>query len=794
MARAVTDILRGVRFIGLSTTLASLRYAVRRSRQDARYRRTSRHGETLAPGKITQACSIPQGARFYFEQAELEILYLAPDLIRVSWTPGEPPVPYAISDRSWEGDTVELVEQDGLWCLEGTQYYVEVKLTGEIHYATKDRRTLREELAPRRKDQCWELEVNIPEEAVILGLGERAAGLNLRGNNFRFWNLDPGGSYPAGRDPLYLCIPVYLVLQDAGSYLVFHENAHDGQISFGERAQLNFERGMLRSYWMPGPPRHALARYSDLTGRSPLPPRWALGYHQSRWGYSSQDEVCSLAARFNELDLPLDAIHLDLDYMRGKRVFTIDENRFPDLTPMAADLETHGVHLVTILDPGVKVERGFDVYESGQMQDAFCRLPGGQLAQAPVWPGWSVFPDFSKHAARMWWTALYPRLLDHGISGIWHDMNEPSAFSAWGEPTLPLATQHSLDGQAGDHRSGHNLYGLLMNQTGFEALRLHNPGARPFLLSRSGWAGVQRYAWIWTGDTESSWEMLSRTIATLLGLGVSGIPFVGSDIGGFSGKPSAELYLRWLQMAAFTPFFRTHSSLGTPRREPWSFDDETLRAVRAALQLRRRLMPYIYTQVWHSCQEGIPLMRPMFWDDPNDPSLWEIDDQFMLGDALLVAPVVTPGATERSLSLPSGTWYVIESGEILNGPARITLPVVLDRIPILVKGGSVLPLDEESGLNLLLALPGEGEAGLHYQDAGDGYGEWQLDRYMLETTGNGVTLSRNIEGNYPLAYAQISLEPVGWKVADVEIDGRILTPEAGRFQVNTFAKLLLHLD
>ena len=395
MARSSLDILRGIRFIGASNTFATIRYAIRQARLNRSGTKGLRDSTAIPPGDLLHVHPIPQGARFTFERAALEILFLAPDLIRTSWTPGEPPVPYAITDRSWEGDLVDVSKRDGHWRVAGTQNALEVSLAGEVSYVASDRRMLRQEGIPVKSGNAWEVETHLPEKTVVLGLGERAAGLNLKGGSYRFWNLDPGGSYAPGHDPLYACIPAYFVLQEAGSYLVFYENAFDGRLDLSEHARLRFEQGMLRSYWIPGKPAHALSRYAELTGKAPLPPRWALGYHQSRWGYRTQQEVLELAAQFEEHGLALDAIHLDLDYMHGKRVFTVSEKRFPNLHGMVADLASQGIHVVTILDPGVKIERGFDVFESGQREDAFCRLPGGRLAQAPVWPGWSAFPDFT---------------------------------------------------------------------------------------------------------------------------------------------------------------------------------------------------------------------------------------------------------------------------------------------------------------------------------------------------------------------------------------------------------------
>jgi len=793
MARGLIELVRGIRFMGLATIIASVRYAIARDRANSRLLKESGVQQPVAVGRLQSAARAVNGAGFVFEHAKLEVEFLAPDVIRCSWTPGTPPVPYAIDDFAWPGDAVELSEVDGTWVFRGSRYQLEVRSSGDLRYASADGSVLREDSAPLLTGTSWSMGSKLAPEAVVVGLGERAAGLDLRGKRYRLWNLDPGGSYGADHDPLYLSIPVYFVLQHQGSYLLFHENSHDGWIEFDERIQVAFTGGMLRTYWIPGEPEHALARYSDLTGHPPLPPRWALGYHQSRWGYRTGEEIRELAVRFGEHDLPLAAIHLDLDYMEGKRIFTVDGNRFPELDSLAGELLKRDIRLVAIIDPGVKVERGYRVFSSGLERQVFCRRRNDRLQQAPVWPGWCAFPDFSSPETRAWWGEQYTDLLAAGIAGIWHDMNEPAAFSAWGELTLPLDTQHNLEGQLGDHRSGHNLFGLLMDRAGFEALRRHRPERRPFLLTRSGWAGVQRYAWAWSGDTESSWQMLKRTIGTLLGMGMSGLPFVGSDIGGFSGRPDAELFLRWLQLAAFTPFFRTHSALGTERREPWAFDEPTLAAARKTLKLRQQLMPYIYSQAWLACARGVPMMRPLFWADPQDEALWPIDDQFMFGENLLVAPVLQSGIEERQVRLPAGDWIDFRSGRAVQGPGEITLPVDIDHIPLLVRGGTLLPLDDHDLLTLRLYLPGpDGEACLLYSDAGDGYGAGRLERYEIAKDAAGVRLRCRAEGDFPLR-KPLRLELGSGTASTLTADGKAVKAEQGAFILEPFDELEIRL-
>ena len=411
---------------------------------------------------------------------------------------------------------------------------------------------------------------------------------------------------------------------------------------------MRFAGGILRRYLVVGEPAHLLDRYTELTGRPALPPRWALGYHQSRWGYKNDADVRAVTDGFAKLGIPLSAVHLDIDYMRGFRVFTVDPRRFPDLGRLSADAGVKGARVVTIVDAGVKIDPDYDVYREGRDQHRFCTDPNGHVAEGVVWPGRSAFPDFTDAATRSWWAGKYRTLTDAGVAGIWHDMNEPTSIALRGDPTLPLSTRHHFDGRGGDHAEGHNLYGLLMNRAGHEGLRQAREGSRPFIVSRSGWAGMQRYAWNWTGDVASTWQSMRQQVATVVGLGLSGVPYSGSDIGGFSGVPDDELYIRWMQMSVFMPYCRTHSVRGVPPREPWCFGDESRRIVAGWIRFRYRLLPYLYTLAHEASASGAPLIRPLWWSGPGVPTPGaatglDADDAFLLGDALLVAPVVGAG-------------------------------------------------------------------------------------------------------------------------------------------------------
>ncbi len=388
-----------------------------------------------------------------------------------------------------------------------------------------------------------------------------------------------------------------------------------------------------------------------------------------------------------------------------------------------------------------------------------CQLPNGQTMRGLVWPGWVAFPDFTRPATRAWWGDLYPPLLDAGIDGFWHDMNEPTCFAAWGPTTFPTQTRHDLEGIGGDHTTAHNLYGLQMDRAGFEALRSLQPDRRPFLLTRAGWAGVQRYAWHWTGDTVSSWEDLQMTLPSLLGLSLSGIIFSGSDIGGFNGQPDSELYLRWFALSSLVPFLRVHSAATAPPREPWRYGSEVVRQVRQLLEFRQSLTPYLYTLAAEAAQGGLPWMRPVFWFDPSDSRLWDIEDSFGLGSHLLAAPILGPGLTTRGLILPSGGWYDYwDDGRRLEGGACVTLPAASVTPPLLMREGSVLTTQEGNRLILTLCLPQTGEAhGTLYSDSGDGYGPSRWDRFDATGDGNTWRLSWSTEGDYPFDYQDIQI-------------------------------------
>lgn len=774
----IRQIADGVRFLGWKTILRSVVFA--RYRDNWSPQRRSPQAEPSLIGKLNEMHDIERGAELTFDRAVLRVEFLADDLVHLTWSPGKRSPGYAIAQRMWPAVVPSRMRGDGHIIFSSSKLSLRLEDSGAVAFYDPDGNLLRQDDPPQLSGEGWTLQSALRPGERIFGLGERSVGLNLRPGRYRLWNADPSGGYLPGHDPLYMSIPVYSGLHPEGAYMVFYNNPHDGWLRLGDRAEIEFSAGELDTYFIAGPLDSALARFLELTGRPPMPPRWALRLHQSRWGYRSQEDIQAVLDGYRFHELPLGAIHLDIDYMHGYRVFTVDSDRFPDMPGLADRVHNAGVRLVAILDPGVKQTDDYQVYSSGVEGGHLCQLPNGQIMRGLVWPGWVGFPDFTHPATRAWWSSLYRRLLDLGIDGFWHDMNEPTCFAAWGETTFPSSVRHDLDGIGGDHADAHNLYALQMNRAGFEGLRSLQPDQRPFLLTRSGWAGVQRYAWHWTGDTVSSWEDLQMTVPSLLGLSLSGILFSGCDIGGFNGHPDPNLYLRWFALGCLVPFCRVHSAVSAPPREPWRYGPDMVQDVRQLLAFRESLMPYVYTLSADAAEQGQPLMRPVLWFDPADSRLWSIEDSFALGPHLLAAPILHPDCSSRELYLPSGGWYDFwDEDRRLVGGAQATLPASRSLPPLLVREGSILPTREGSTLILTLYLPESGEAhGSLYGDSGDGYGPHRRDHFLASGSGTSWQLSWTSTGDYPFDYQGVLLRvrSARGEIASLSIDGAKATP------------------
>jgi len=465
------------------------------------------------------------------------------------------------------------------------------------------------------------------------------------------------------------------------------------------------ESGILDLFFLPGPnPQSLYRQYGRLTGRMPLPPTFALGYHQCRWNYRDEEDVYAVHNKFEELDYPYDVLWLDIEHTDGKRYFTWDKGPFPNPITMQLTLKAQGRNMVTIVDPHIKRDDKYYIHKEATAKGLYIKDKDGiKDYDGWCWPGSSSYLDFTNQKVRDWWAEQFAYNRYQGSTPslyTWNDMNEPSVFNG---PEVSMQKDlKNLDGV--EHREWHNLYGILFQSATADGLVRRNEGenVRPFVLSRSFFAGSQKYGAIWTGDNESSWAHLKIATPMLLSLNSAALSFVGADVGGFFGNPDAELMTRWMQAGAYTPFFRGHAHHDSKRREPWVFGHEWMVRMRQAAISRYALLPYWYTLFREAGVTGMPVMRAMWMQYPKLEGLYDIDDQYLVGSDLLVKPVTDAGATQIHVLFPlEDTWYDVDTmRKVAPLPdnrnndsmiAQFDRNIDLESIPVYQRGGSIIP-------------------------------------------------------------------------------------------------------
>ena len=529
-------------------------------------------------------------------------------------------------------------------------------------------------------------------EESFFGLGDKPTEFNLRGKRLKNWNTD-AYSFAWNQDPLYRSIPFYISLNEDIAHGIFFDNTFKAQFDFGaeDKTKTSFwaDGGELQYYYIHGPHMMDVVKsYHLLTGTHPMPPMWALGYHQCRWSYYPEAKVKKITNGFRENKIPCDGIYLDIDYMDGYRCFTWNNKYFPNPKKMIAELAADGFKTVVIIDPGIRVDDNYEVFKEGKKNHYFCRRSDDYFMEGHVWPGRCQFPDFTNPEVRTWWGGLFDELVKMGVAGVWNDMNEPAVFGAG---TFPDDVRHQYDGHRGSHRKAHNIYGMQMVRATYEGLRTIMKNKRPFTITRAGYSGVQRFSSVWTGDNVASWEHLKLGNIQCQRLSISGISFCGTDIGGFSGEPDGELFTRWIQMGTFSPFMRAHSAGDTKEREPWSFGEPYTAINRKFIELRYRLIPYLYSTFWEHHRYGFPILRPIVMQEQDVLLNHFRQDEFTYGDKILICPVLEPGQTDRNVYLPKGRWYNFWTNECVDGGQEVNVLTPLETIPIFVKAGSVIP-------------------------------------------------------------------------------------------------------
>ena len=629
------------------------------------------------------------------------------------------------------------------------------------------------------KASRWLLRWPLPEGTRCRGLGERYGSSELRGRVHTLFNTDDP-RHTESADALYKSIPLLLLLDERGCIGLFLDSPArsrwdlDTALDGSAEVELLSRRGFRLYVFGPAPLPAVVAAYTRLTGRAPLPPLWSLGHQQSRWSYPTEQTVLHVAGEFRKRKIPCDTVVLDIDYMQAYRVFSVSRERFPNFEAMVERLDALGFRTVVIVDPAVKQAQSDPVYRDGLARGAFCRTAAGRPFVGHVWSGASCLPDFFRAETRSWWGDWLRVYLDKGIAGIWNDMNEPALF---GQQTplprsavdLPPDAQqlflHRHDGRNVGHFELRNAYGLQMARATWEGLLRHRPDERPFVLTRSGYAGMQRYGACWLGDNFSWWEHLRLSIPMLLNLGLSGVPFAGVDIGGFGEDATPELLIRWYQLGIFYPFFRNHCAVGQVAQEPWAFGARAEQAIRRLIEARYRLLPYLEACFVEHRRSGAPILRPLVWEFPRDRACVDVDDSFFLGKHLLVAPIVERGRRDRLVYLPAGRWTRFSTatagaasgrgrseraGAVLVGGRTHRVRWDPDEVPAFVRHGAILPLaDPVQHTRELATAPlrffsfGSTAAGTYYEDDGislgherGAYNLWQLElkRGLLRMT------------------------------------------------------------
>lgn len=651
----------------------------------------------------------------------------------------------------------------------------------------------------------------LPQSEHIFGLGDKTGGLDRRGKSFVNWNTDAFGFSPSD-DPIYKSIPFFIGTGgEGGSYGILLDNTWRTWFDFGHKEDnviaFGGPDGPIDYYVINGPSMaEVVRRYTDLTGKAPLTSRWALGYQQSRYSYMSADELRQVAARLRAEKVPTDVLWLDIDFQDRNRPFTVNKQTFPDLKGLVSDMADDGFKVITITDLHVARAPGEDYkpYDTGAAGDHFVKQADGSVYVAPVWPGPSVFPDFTMAETRDWWGGLFRQQIADGVAGAWNDMNEPAIFNT-PTKTMPLDNVHRIASddfapRVASHREMHNVYGMQNTRATYDGLRRLNPDERAYVMTRASYAGGQRYSATWTGDNSATWEHLKLSIHQIINLGLSGFSYSGADVSGFAGGPSPDLLTRWFEIGAFYPVFRDHSAKDTPRVEPWVDGPEHLAIRRRYVEERYKLMPYLYGLAEQNSRTGDPIMRPVFYDYPGALTMsCDQSSAFTLGKSLLVAPPPRmESPQEYDVCLPAGGWFdywtgkragtaqAAESGQIQSATQATGVQTTrgdtvrekprLDYLPVFVRAGTILPrqavvqstAETPQGPLQLDIYPGENCTGELYADDGHsmaftrgGYLR-QTVRCQVTPTGLEVSFDKR-QGSYRAWWRQLAVTVHGWQ-------------------------------
>lgn len=625
-----------------------------------------------------------------------------------------------------------------------------------------------------------------PDERFI-GLGEKTGNLDRRGSSYVNWNTD-ASNHDTKTDPLYKTVPFFIGLHSGLTYGLFFDNTHKSYFDFGattnhEMSWFGADGGDMNYYFFGAQSvAQIITDYTWLTGRMEMPPLWSLGYQQCRWSYMSAKEVVGIAKKFRKRGIPADVMYCDIDYMDGYKIFTWNKKTFPNPKTMMDQLKAMNFHLVTIVDPGIKIEDGYQQYEEGVAKDYFAKYPNGEKYTAEVWPGRCHFPNFFREDVRQWWGKAFSALAEPGVDGFWNDMNEPAA---WGQniPSIVKFGEHYMP-------EVRNAYGMEMARATYDGTRKLLNGKRPFVLTRAAYSGTQRYSAVWTGDNSAYDAHMLLGQRLVNSLGITGMPLVGVDIGGFSLDPTPELMVRWNSLGVYTPMYRNHAMIGSVRREPWEWGEENEKIIKKDIEQRYRLLPYLYSCFYQSVQTGLPVSRTLAIDYTTDPEIYKetYQNQFLFGESVLVAPVEST-QTEARVYLPKGDWCRYGPDTAYKGGKNYLVPAPLTDLPVFIKGSAIIPMQNviqstsEKGDGILLLHIWDGSKAnsfIYYEDDGVSYsyenGEYYKKEIKFDPKKKLITLGE-AEGNFTSKFTSIRLVLHGFKEAvnQVKVNGRVIS-------------------
>ena len=770
--------------------------------QDTNYMLNSLAGRSGDSCPGTAIAYKQEGNKFYFycdNSVVLFVHFLTDIIIRFRFTSDghfAPDFSYALNpDFSPLPPPLEFKEQADSYLISSTQIILYINKKGLlVNIADKAGNIILED----EKGYCWEYDLHTGNNVEKIskrvqsgehyyGLGDKACNMNLRGRRVQNWGSDTYG-FNRNSDPLYKSVPFYIGLHQKIAYGIFFDNTFRTFFDFAQ------ERSNVTSFWAQGNEMNyyffygpellqVSAQYSKLTGTPELPPLWALGYQQSKWSYYPEKVLKDIAQGFRDRQIPCDALYLDIDYMDGFRCFTWNKTHFPEPKRLIQELTNDGFKTVVIIDPGIKIDKNYWVYQEGLKNDFFCRRADGPYMKGSVWPGLCHFPDYTRPDVREWWADLFKELIEDGVRGIWNDMNEPAVFE---QGTFPDDVLFDYDGHPCSHRKAHNIYGMQMARASYMGLKKYLYPHRHLVITRAGYSGTQRYSATWTGDNVASWDHLWMANIQCQRLSISGMSFVGSDIGGFIETPSGELYIRWLQLGIFHAYCRTHSSGDHGDQEPWSFGEEITALAKKFIQLRYQLLPYLYTTFWQYVTYGTPMLRPLPFLDQDDTETYHRMAEFGVGDNLLICPITQAEVDGRWLYLPRGTWHYYWTDAVVTGGKEVWADAGLDRVPLYIRAGAVIPFypvqqyvgEKEIKVLTLHVYFTEGSlSSILYEDKGDDYdytaGLFLKKTFRVTGTGTSLSISQKTEGKYEPTYEtyQVILHNLPFKIDTGSVDG-----------------------